>query len=85
MQVRYKGETVIDQSSQFNTEVVDEVIIFGSWGADSAPMRELEVLIDGKWKDLNQAFTDRDLIRDNYNTRFFEPPTPEDKARGYTL
>lgn len=54
---------------------------------DSAYQRDFDVLLEAKreWKDLNQAFHDRDVIIDNYNTRFFEPQTPEDRERGHTL
>lgn len=38
-----------------------------------------------EWKDLNRAFKDRDVITDNYNKYFFEPRTPEDRIRGFTL
>lgn len=67
--------------SQFNTHGLGEVLT----GDDSAYISELDVFIRGEWKDMRQAFADRDLINDNYFTQFFEPPTPEDKARGFTL
>jgi hypothetical protein len=56
-------------------------------GDDSAPPSELDVWLEAtqSWKPMDQAFRDRDLICDNHNTCFFEPPTPEDRARGYTL
>lgn len=44
-----------------------------------------EVKYTPQWKDLNQAMKDRDVITDNYNTYFFEPRTPEDRIRGFTL
>ena len=68
-------------AGSFNTSALAEVLT----GDDSAYIKDLDVCIDGEWKDLGQAFNDRDLITDNYNTRFFEPKTVIDKARGYTL
>lgn len=63
-----------------------EVLVnFDDGGADSAFIRDLDVLLPGGWKDLRQAFADRDLITDNYNTCFFPPPSDEDRVRGYTL
>lgn len=68
------------EASTFNMTALAEVLT----GDDSAFFRELDVLIKGEWKDLSQAFKDRDLITDNYNRYFFEPKTEEDRKRGYT-
>jgi hypothetical protein len=37
------------------------------------------------WISLDEALQKHYVIHDNYNTRFFEPPTHEDHERGYTL
>jgi hypothetical protein len=49
--------------------------------------RDLEVFIEAKqqWMPFGEAERNHDIIRDNYNTCFFEPKTPEDRERGYTL
>lgn len=54
-------------------------------GCDSVYIKDLEIFIEklGVWKSLSQAFKDRDVITDNYNTTFSEPKTEEDRARGY--
>ena len=75
-------------SSKFNIHGLGEIIVhYPDYGADSAFIREFDVYLvsTGEWKDMNQAFKDHDLITDNYNTRFFEPKTEEDRIRGFTL
>lgn len=56
-------------------------------GADSCFIRDLEVWVEAlpEWKDMRQAFKDKDLIIDNHNTCFFEPTLEEDRERGFTL
>ena len=68
-----------------NTHSLSEVIVYYKEGdASSEYIRECEVkLTDGTWKNLAQAFRDRDVITDNYNTAFREPISTEEKARGY--
>lgn len=81
-------------ANKFNTTALSEVIGYGDeFGSDSFFIEDLDVLIEAKdsngkqigWKDMGQAFRDKDLIIDNYNTYFFEPETKEDRERGYTL
>ena len=79
MKLRYKKTGTETAGSQFNTHAVGEVLT----GCDSALISELDVWIDGAWKDMSQAFRDRDLIPDNYNVWFGQPRTPEDRDRGY--
>jgi hypothetical protein len=84
MQVRYKkhpNETIF--ASRFNELALAEIILPDT----SEFISELDVWLEQKeeWKDMNQAFADKDLIIDNFNTHFFEPPTEEDRKRGFTL
>ena len=88
MKVRMKSDpNGVFHSSKFNTHAMSEVIGQGdSFGADSFFIKDLDVLLStGQWKDMKQAFRDRDIITDNYNTWFFEPKTKADRDRGYTL
>jgi len=39
----------------------------------------------GHWIPMDEAFKNKDLITDNYNTTFFEPENDEEKKRGYRL
>lgn len=83
MKVRYKASGSEAESSRFNISGCGEVLTED----DSAFISELDVFVEaiGDWKDLRQAFKDRDIINDNQNTGFFEPQTQADKDRGYTL
>jgi hypothetical protein len=83
MKIRYKKTGTLGNASYFNINAMAEVLT----GDDSAFVSELDVFLDSKnmWKDMRQSFSDKDLIIDNYNTRFFEPNNEEDKERGYTL
>lgn len=93
MKVRHKEKRYTGQAHQFNTHGLGEMIVgFDNvdgepGGMDSCFIREYDVFLEttGQWKDMNQAFKDHDLINDNYNTRFFEPKTREDRERGFTL
>jgi hypothetical protein len=82
MKVRYKNNPeTIGYSSSFNMCSLCEVLVSGDWGGDSAFIKDLDVFIlaEYQWKDMRQAFEDRDIITDNYNTCFFEPDNEEDK------
>jgi hypothetical protein len=80
MRVRYKKDGTEREASSFNVHSMSEVLT----GDDSAPMSELDVLIRGEWKDMRQAFRDKDLIPDNFNERFGEPRSELDRARGWS-
>ncbi len=83
MKLRYKHSGTECGGSYFNMLALAEVDV----GDDSASISGLDVFIERtqKWKDMCQAFKDRDIICDNYNTCFFEPKNDEDRKRGYTL
>ena len=87
MKVRGKDKKWEGVSKSFNISSISEILIYGDWGGDSTFINECEVYLESKkiWKDMSQAFKDKDIITDNYNTRFFEPPTKEDRERGFTL
>lgn len=81
MKLRYKATGEEFDSYMFNTHAMAEVLT----GDDSASIVELDVWVGGRWKDLLQAFRDRDVIPDNYN-RFFHTPSDEnERSRGYSL
>jgi len=88
MKVRNKTTRALGTSSTFNTHGMSEIIVgFQDDGMDSDYIKNYEVYLEVTkcWKDLSLAFRDRDVIIDNYNTKFFEPPTEEDRIRGFTL
>lgn len=89
MKVRYadKPESVA-WSSQLNMGGLGEVIVwFDDGSADSEYSSALEVYLEtqDRWISLNEAFRRHDLITDDRGSRFFEPPTDEDRERGYAL
>lgn len=83
MKVKYKKSGIITEASRFNTSALSEVLT----GDDSVFIRDLDVYLDSKekWVDMREAFLHKNLISDNYNTRFFEPKNEEDRERGYIL
>ena len=88
MKVRGKASNIIWFSSRFNTHGLGEMIVqHEEYGADSVYIKDFDIFLKSKqeWQDMAQAFRDKDLITDNYNTVFFEPRTQEDRTRGYTL
>lgn len=88
MKLRHKKTGALAYSSNFNMCSMSEIhVYFEDGDADSDFIPEYEAWIEAKkeWKCLSEAFRDRDVISDNYNSHFFEPPTEEDRKRGYTL
>lgn len=83
MKLRYKETGDEVETSSFNLHALTEVDTHD----DSVYFWELDAFIVAlnKWKDLQEAFRDRDIITDNYNTIFFEPTSQEDRERGFTL
>jgi hypothetical protein len=95
MRVRYTDRPRITGfAGSFNTSALAEVILYFDDGdATSEEIKVLDVCLEhplassvykeGAWVPLSAAFRSNDVICDNYNTRFFEPATEEDKARGW--
>lgn len=81
MRLRYKKTKTETFGYRFNILALCEILT----GDDSALCSELDVWVNGEWKDLHQAFKDKDIITDNYNTMIMYPPTEEDRERGFTL
>jgi hypothetical protein len=79
MKCRYKDTKTEFSSYTFNVHALSEILT----GDDTVSTANVDVFINGKWKDMHQAFEDKDIVPDNYN-RFFGPPENEiAKARGY--
>lgn len=79
MRVRYKKTGSEAWSSRFNPHGFGEVLT----GDDSPFINELDVFVNGEWKDMHQAFTDGDIVPDNYNLHFGPPASDEARKRGY--
>jgi len=94
VKVRNKEKGYLGYSGGFNIHGMSEIIVHFDDGPDGEPngadscfIREYDVFLDSiqEWKDLAQAFKDKDVITDNYDTIFFEPRNKEEKERGYAL
>lgn len=83
MKVRYKKDGTEGYSSSFNMHGIGEVLVSADWGGDSAFIRDLDIEINGTWKDMSTAFVDKDIIPDNFNQYFAPPYNEECKERGY--
>lgn len=90
-----RSPEIILITGKFNIHALNECICFWPEGdADSVYFKDLDVFIEATsgvtekqigWKDMREAFSDKDIIVDNFNTRFFEPANEEDRKRGFTL
>lgn len=90
MRVRRIGEEEkgVSCGCRLNTHsLADECMFFD--GEDGWPdmCRDYEFWIEARqeWVPYSEARKNNDIIKDNYNTRIFEPETDEDRERGYTL
>ena len=87
MKIRDKKTKEEGSSGDFNTSSLTEIYVYFDDWTDSDFPDNYDVFIESKneWVDLRQAFRVKDIITDNYNTRFFEPKNDEEKERGYSL
>lgn len=84
-------------ATNLNTSALDEIVAGFVWDdpdtgekqydMDSVFFHDLDVYIEvlGEWKDLIEAFRNKDVITNNYNTRIHEPRNEEERKRGYSL
>lgn len=79
MKVRYKDSHEERNTNRFNPCGVSEIDMYD----DSAFIKDLDVEIDGEWKDMGEAFDDKDIVPDNYNQFFGVPESEEARERGY--
>ncbi len=87
MKVRLiKNKEITGTSNKFNTTDYNEVLMyFDNEGASSEFISDIEVKIKDEWIPLSEAFKQKLLITNNYNTEFFEPINNEEKDKGYRL
>jgi hypothetical protein len=86
MKVRQKSTGSTGQASRFNTHGLGEIFVgFDDGDMDSMMLADFDVFLPKlrQWKDMRQAFADKDIIPDNYNVCFGEPLNDEDRERGY--
>ena len=90
MKVRNKENKQLCSSSKFEIHGMRKIIVMfpdPDPDVDSDYITNYEIYLEKTkcWKDMAQAFRDKDLIIDNRNVIFFEPRTEEDRTRGYAL
>lgn len=86
MKVKNKHNGAVGFSVEFNTHGMSEIIVgFIEGDCSSEYIRDYDVYLDstGTWKDMNQAFKDRDIIPNNYNTGFREAESELEMMKGY--
>lgn len=85
MKARLKDRPEITgYTDTFNTHALSEVVMYFDDGdADSVFMKDVQIQVGEEWKDLKQAFADKDIITDNLNTRFGPPRDDAARERGF--
>ena len=84
MKLRDKVTKEPCEGSAFNTHSLSEIIVmYKDGGQDSAYIKDFEVEIHGVWKLLSDAFADKDIVPNNYNTHFGPPRDSQSRERGY--
>lgn len=81
-----KHPDIIAHSTRFNTSSLNEILVtYEDGDGDSAYISEFEVWLPraAVWKDMDQAFKDKDIVPDNHNVYFSEIRSEEDRERGY--
>jgi NADP-dependent 3-hydroxy acid dehydrogenase YdfG len=83
MRLRYKDSGEECGFRGLNIHALSEVLT----GDDSVYFKDLDVYLEKTcppdWKDLRQAFKDKDIIVNNYNTTFREPLNEQERKQGY--
>ena len=88
MKIKYKKSGKVGSSHEFSSHAAGppEILVYFEEWIDTDFMHNYLVYIEAKqeWMEFSQAFGNKDLIIDNFNTIFFEPKNEEDKKRGCT-
>lgn len=85
MKVRMKKTNVEGSSSRFNMQSLGEVLVGFEDDYSTIYIKDLDVFVNGAWKDLQQAFKDKDIIPDKFNSHFAPPADDKERERGYYL
>jgi len=85
MRVRSKKTGALGEASDFNIHGLGEIVVYFDVGDCSSEfIRDYVVqLTSGEWKDMRQAFRDRDLIPNDLNTSFRESRSDAERAQGW--
>lgn len=86
MRVRHKKTGAIGHSNNFNLHAIWEIIVyFDESDCSSAFVSECDVYLKSKneWKSMDEAFREKDIITNNYNSYFREPRNKDERLRGW--
>lgn len=86
MKVRNKKTGALGYCSKSNTYAMAEVIVYFDEGDCSSEfIKDYDVYLELQqtWKSMDEAFRNRDLIPDNYDTEFREPRNDDERERGW--
>lgn len=87
MKLRRKKTQELCSADAYNTCSVSEILVYYEDGSvDSDYPSEFDVFLaeTQAWKDMRQAFKDKDIIPNNLNTHFSEPQDAAERERGYS-
>jgi len=84
LNVRNKKTGTTGTASEFNLHAASEIIVYFDDDCSTEFIRDYEVqLSSGEWKDMREAFRNRDIIPDDLNMHFREPQNDEERKRGW--
>lgn len=86
MKVRNKANGSEGYSNTFNVHALSEIIVcFLDSDCSSEFISDYEVYLESKqeYMDMLQAFKEKLIITDNYNTNFREPKDDQERERGW--
>jgi hypothetical protein len=86
MKLRHKKTQELCSSSSYNINSCSEILVQGEDWYDTDFYSEYDVFLEATqdWKDMRQAFKDKDLIPNNMNTHFGEPKDAAERELGYS-
>lgn len=73
-------------SSKFNIHAMSEIIIcFDDGDCNSDFIDDYDVYLESskRWESMKEAFRNKDIIIDNYNSEFREPHNEAERGRGW--
>ena len=86
MKIRNKQSRKEGYSSTFNTHACSEIIVcYPDGDMDSGFITDHEAYIESRqvWMDMQDAFREKLIIPDNYNTGFREPANEAERGKGW--
>ena len=86
MKVRNRQNKTEGYSSTFNTHACSEIVVYFPDGDCSSEfIADYDVYLESTqiWMDMQEAFREKLIIPDNYNTAFREPVNKAERDKGW--